>query len=240
MVRKGILFLLVVITLSSLVFAAETDIGTKKQNTCIDLIQTCADCSYVNFSSYTLPNGTRIVTEWEGVKSGPTFTYNDCNIANQTGTYIIDGHGDIEGVDTVFTYTYEVTPTGNPTPEGMPMFQMGLILVIFGTSCFLLYLSFVMGEVGFKIFFMVTSFIFLLATMLTAYMVSMDGNVTSTTNATTLGLVIVLGMILVIIFFYILIRQTISVLDSFKINKGLKMGGGLGRNVMGHDIRKAY
>ncbi len=236
---KIFVMLLIIINLA-LVSCAETDIGTKKLEDCIDLIQTCADCTYVNFSSYTLPNGTREVVEWAGVKSGTTFTYNSCNIANQTGTYIIDGHGDVGAVDTVFTYTYDVTLTGNPTPEGMPMFQMGLILVIFGVSCFLLYLSFVMGETGFKIFFMITSFIFLMATMLTAYMVSMDGNVTATTNATTLGLVFVLGMVLIIIFFYFLIRQTISVLDSMKINKGLKMEGGLGRDVMGHDIRKAY
>ena len=240
MAKWSIIILLLVVTSLVLVSGSETDIGTKKQNDCIDLIQTCADCTYVNFTSYTMPNGTRNVIEVVGVKNGVSFTYNNCNLANQTGTYIVDGHGNVGGVDTVFTYTYVVTPTGNPTPDGMPMFQMGLIILIFGISCFFLYLSFVMGEVRFKIFFMVASLIFLTASMLTAYMVSMDGNVAAGTNATTLGLVITLGMILVIIFFYILIRQTISVLDSFKVNKGLKMEGGLGRQVMGHDIRRAY
>ena len=238
---KSYVFLTLVLIISlTLVSASDTTIGVKKLDDCIDLIQSCADCSYVNFTSYTMPNGTRNVWEVPGVKNGVSFTYYNCSLANQTGTYIIDGHGDVGGKDTVFTYTYEVTTTGNPTPDGMPMFQMGLIILIFGISCFFLYLSFVMGEVGFKIFFMVTSLIFLTASMLTAYMVSMDGNVAAATNSTTLGLVIVLGMVLVIIFFYILIRQTINVLDSFKINKGLKMEGGLGRQVMGHDIRKAY
>jgi len=240
MAKWTIVLMLLIVTSFTLVSANINDIGTKKQNDCIDLIQTCADCSYVNFTSYTLPNGTRTVWEVPGVKDGTSFTYYNCSLANQTGQYIIDGHGDIEGTDTVFSYTYDVTPTGNPTPEGMPMFQMGLIIVIFGTACFFLYLSFVMGELGFKIFFMVMSFIFLAATMLTAYMVSTDGNVAAGTNATTLGLFFVLGIILIIIFFYILIRQTISVLDSFKVNKGLKMEGGLGRQVMGHDIRQAY
>jgi len=240
MAKLGVFVMLLLVTSMTLVFATETDIGTKKLDSCIDLIQSCADCTYVNFTSYTLPNGTREIIEVSGVKEGTSFTYNSCTLANQSGTYIIDGHGDDGGTDEVFTYTYDVTTTGNPTPEGMPMFQMGLIILIFGISCFFLYLSFVMGEVGFKIFFMVISLVFLSASMLTAYMVSMDGNVAAGTNATTLGLVIVLGSILVIIFFYILIRQTIGVLDSFKINKGLKMGGGLGRNVMGYDIRKAY
>ena len=240
MVKLSIIVVLLLVTTFTLVGATQSDIGTKKLNDCIDLIQTCSDCTYVNFSSYTMPNGTRNVTELASTKSGTTFTYTDCNITNQLGTWIIDGHGDTDATDTIFTYTYDVTPTGNPTPEGMPMFQMGLIIVIFGISCFMLYLSSAFNEIAFKIFFMATSLIFLTATMLTAYMVSMDGNVSAATNNTTLGLFWVLGMILVIIFFYILLRQTIGVLDSFKINKGLKMEGGLGRDVMGHDIRRAY
>ncbi len=244
MAKLTIVLMLIIITTSSFVIAEETTIGTKKSDDCIDLIQVCADCSYVNFTSFTYPNGTRIVWEVEGIKDGPSFTYYNCSLTNQLGTWIIDGHGDLLGVDTVFTYIYDVTPTGNPTPEGMPMFQMGVIIIIFGIACFLLYLSSAMGEVGFKIFFLFTSLVFLMATMLTAYMVSMDGNVVAATNATTLGLITVLGVILFIIFIYILIRQTVNALDLFKINKGLKMSPdynvGVGRKVTGYDTRRAY
>jgi len=225
--------------LISMVSAIETDIGTKKLDDCIDLIQTCADCTYVNFSSYTRPNGTRIIIEESGVKSGVSFTYNNCNITDGLGTWIVDGHGDIGGTNTIFSYTYDVTTTGNPTPEGMPMFQMGVLIIIFGISCFLLYLSFEMKEPFFKIFFLVISLIFLMATVLTAYMVSADGNVATATNTTTLSLVYVLGAILFIIFIYIMIRQTVAVLDMFKINKGLKMTPGYnvgsGQQVIGNN-----
>ena len=244
MAKVKILLVLLLVTSFSIVSAIETDIGTKKLDDCIDLIQICADCTYVNFTSYTYPNGTRIIWEVEGVKVGTSFTYYNCSLTNQLGTWIIDGHGDLEGTDEIFSYTYDVTTTGNPTPEGMPMFQMGLIIVIFGVACFLLYLSSAMGEVGFKIFFLFTSLVFLMATMLTSYMVSMDGNVVAATNATTLGLIVVLGIILFIIFIYIMIRQTINALDLFKINKGLKMSPdynvGTGRMVAGYDTRRAY
>ena len=212
--------------MGSLVGAVETTIGTKKLNDCIDLIQTCADCSYVNFTSYTRPNGTRVVVEVAGFKDAVSFTYNDCNITDELGTWIIDGHGDVAGTDTVFSYTYDVTTTGNPTPEGMPMFQMGVLIIIFATACFLLYLSTAMEEVGFKIFFLITSLVFLMATMLSAYMISADGNVSVATNTTTLALVSVLGAILFIIFIYILIRQTVKALDMFRISRGLKMSPG--------------
>ncbi len=224
--------------------ALETDIGTKKLDDCIDLIQTCADCSYVYFTSYTMPNGTRTVWEVPAVQSGVSFTYYNCSLTNYTGTYIIDGHGDVGGVDTVFTYTYDVTTTGNATPEGMPMFQMGVIIIIFATACFLLYLSTAMEEVGFKIFFLLTSLVFLMSTMISAYMISADGNVAAATNATTLALVSVLGAILFIIFIYILIRQTVKALDMFKINKGLKMtpgyNVGTGAKVAGMNPRRGY
>lgn len=246
MVKVINFIMLLIVTSCLIVGATETSIGTKKLNDCIDLIQTCADCTYINFSSYTMPNGTRVLTEWTSTKSGISFTHNNCNITNQLGTWIIDGHGDLEGTDTVFTYTYEVTTTGNPTPDGMPMFQMGLIIVIFGISCFLLFLSSSMKEVAFKIFFLITSLIFLMATMLTSYMVSIDGNVAASTNSTTLALVTVLGIIIIIIFVYILIRQTINALDMFKIKKGLAWDAspgsnvGVGRKVAGFDTRRAY
>jgi len=239
MVRRLGVILIMSFLLISMVSAIETDIGTKKLNDCIDLIQICADCTYVNFTSYTRPNGTNTVWEVAGVKSGVSFTYNDCNITDELGTWIVDGHGNIGGTDTVFSYTYEVTTTGNPTPEGMPMFQMGVLIIIFGISCFLLYLSFAMKEPFFKIFFMVISLVFLMATVLTAYMISADGNVAVATNTTTLSLVYVLGAILFIIFLYIMIRQTVTVLDMFKINKGLKMTPGYnvgsGQQVIGNN-----
>jgi len=124
----------------------------------------------------------------------------------------------------------------------MPMFQMGVLIIIFGTACFFLFLSKEMQEVGFKIFFLVLSLVFLMSTMLSAYMIAMDGNVTATTNATTLGLIYVLGAILILIFVYVLIRQTINALDMFKIKKGLKMDTnvGVGSKVGGYNTYRAY
>jgi len=226
MVNRLGMYLVMSLLFISMVSAVETDIGTKKVDTCIDLIQTCADCTYVNFTSYTMPNGTRVVIEEEGVKDSVSFTYNDCNVTSQLGTWIIDGHGDVDSLDTVFSYTYDVTTTGNPTPEGMPMFQMGVLIIIFGISCFMLYLSFEMKEPFFKVFFLILSFVFLMSTVLSAYMISADGNVAAATNTTTLALVYVLGAILFIIFMYVMIRQTVAALDMFKISKGLKMTPG--------------
>lgn len=237
--RFNIFFIFTLILISSFVVGSETNIGTKQLDDCIDLIQSCADCTYVNFTSYTRPNGTRYVVEWAGVKSGTSFTYNDCNITDQVGTWIIDGHGDVASSDTVFTYTYDVTTTGNKTPAGMPTFQMGVVIIIFGIACFLLFLSTQMHEVAFKIFFLITSLVFIMATMLTAYMISADGNVAVATNTTTLGLVTVLGSILFIVFIWIIIRQTVNALELLKVKKGLGWDIGSGSKIAGN-TKRAY
>lgn len=235
-----VLLALSTLVMISFVAAIETNIGTKKLDDCIDLIQSCADCTYVNFTSYTMPNGTRVIIEVASVQDGTSFTYNDCNISGQLGTWIIDGHGDLDSVDTIFTYTYDVTTTGNPTPGGMPTFQMGVMIIIFGTACFLLFLSIQMNEVGLKIFFLITSLVFLMATMLTAYMVSSDGNVSAAINSTTLGLITVLGVILFIIFIWIIIRQTVNAMEMLKLKRGHAWDVGSGVQVAGYNTRRAY
>lgn len=231
---------LVIFFSSILVEATQPDIGTKKLDDCIDLIQSCADCTYVNFTSYTMPNGTRTIIEVEAIQSGTAFTYNSCNLTSQLGTWIIDGHGDVSNLDTVFSYTYEVTQTGNVTPDGVPMFQMGVLIIMFGVACFMLYMSKVMNEVGFKIFFMIVSLVFVMATMLTSYMISVDSNVAAAINTTTLSLITVLGSIIFIIFIYVMIRQTINVLEMLKIKRGLSWNVGDGRSVAGYNTRRPY
>lgn len=231
---------LFILAMLSLATASETEIGTKKLDDCIDLIQSCADCTYINFSSYTMPNGTRNVVEWESIKNGVTFTYNDCNLTNQLGEWIIDGHGNLDGVDTVFTYKYEVTENGKPIPAGMPTFQMGVMIIIFAIGCFLLFLSGQFNEVAFKIFFLILSIIFLVATMLTAYMIASDGNVSSQINTTILSLVYVLGSILIILFIYFLIRLTVNALDLYNIKRGHAWEVPSGAKVAGYNTKKAY
>jgi len=79
-----------------------------------------------------------------------------------------------------------------------------------------------------------------MSTMLTAYMMSMDGNVAAATNSTTLALVSVLGGILLVIFIYMLIRQTVNALDMYNIKRGHSLEVGAGSSVSGYNTKKAY
>jgi len=136
--------------------------------------------------------------------------------------------------------TIRVTSTGDYIPEGMPTFLGILVIIIFGTACFMMFLSVTMNEVGFKIFFMVTSIIFLMASLITGYMVLTDSNVTASISTTTLGLIVVIGIILFIIFAWILIRQTINALDLYNVKRGKSWNVGSGSSVGGYNTKRAY
>lgn len=220
-----ITFLILGITFIS---ASQQTVGPFKAGEQITLIQTCGNCTYCNVTSLIFPNGTKALGQVAMVQDGSEYTYDYTLNETIFGDYIVNGKCDVDGIDTVWAYNFEATSTGKPTPDGIPSFYGVLIVVIFGVSVFFLFLSMRLNEVGPKIFFMVISFIFLLATMMTAYQLSAEFNLSSTLNSTTGGLVFALAMILLVIFFYILIRQTVVVLDMYKVKKGLAWPGGAG------------
>jgi len=90
----------------------ETNLGSVKQNTCIEIPQVCGSCSYVNLTIY-YPNKSRAITN-DGMTSigGSSWSYEFCNTSN-LGIYYISGGGDVEGSLTGFdNYYFEVNPEG--------------------------------------------------------------------------------------------------------------------------------
>ena len=136
--------------------------------------------------------------------------------------------------------TFMVTSTGKETPLGMPNFLGILVIIIFAMACFMMFLSVTMNETAFKIFFLMVALIFLMATLITGYMVLTDSNVVAAISTTTLGLVTVMGMILFIMFVWILIRQTINALDLYNIKRGKAWNVGSGSAVGGYNTKRAY
>ena len=224
-----ILPILLLITLISVV-SADGDIGIVKQNDCIDLYNYCPTCTYMNLTAIQYPNQTVSTMNLAMTKTDKNYIYNFCN-TNNTGGYSYTTCGDKATVLTCEDMTFESTSTGNETPTGVPTFLGILIIIIFGTACFMMFLSGTMNEVAFKIFFLIVALIFLMATLITGYMVLTDSNVTAAISTTTLSLVVVMGMILFIIFVWILIRQTINALDLYNIKHGKNWNVGQGSSV---------
>ena len=227
MQQKVTLGMLLVLTLLSFAFvvAEQSSIGPYKAGDTATLIQSCGNCTYCNVSSLKYPNGTQALDNTAMVKDGVEYTYDFSTPSAVVGTYIVNTECDVDGVSTPVAYELIVTANGKEVPIGMPTFQGIMLIVIFGISWFMLFLSLRVNEAGPKIFFMGLSFIFIMASIMTAYQVSVEYNVASSLNTTLGGLVFVIGAVLLVIFFYILIRQTIVILDYFKVRRGLKWGG---------------
>jgi hypothetical protein len=88
-------------------------LGTFKQSTCIQLIQTCPNCTFVNISSVTYPDSTQALGLVEMQRAGTFYNYTFCKTA-QLGTYRVSGYGDINNVQNyyeTFTYVFIITPT---------------------------------------------------------------------------------------------------------------------------------
>lgn len=121
--------------------SAITDLGGVKATTCIQLPQTCATCTYNNLSSVQLPDKTYALQgEYAMQKTGTSYNYTFCNTV-QLGTYLVDGHGDIGGVDTGWGgYIFEVTSSGFTIGVGQSLIYILFLLICTPLCPFILFL----------------------------------------------------------------------------------------------------
>lgn len=112
--------------------SAEETYGTYQMNQPINLIQTCATCTYVNITSVMNPNSNIILQNVVMDKTGALFNY---TMPSQSilGQYIICGYGDVDGEATDWCYTFNVTVSGKENTNWLPL----IITVVFLTVLFL-------------------------------------------------------------------------------------------------------
>jgi len=139
------LFPLLIISLFLLTcVSAQTEtLGIFEKDSCIQLKQTCADCTYVNFSRVSYPDSTLALGQVTSEKVGSIFNYTFCN-TTQLGTYVLEGIGDVEGTDTVFSYDFDVTLNGNPPGDGVVVVVytiMFILFIAFGITYFIISLG---------------------------------------------------------------------------------------------------
>jgi len=140
--KKIILTLILGILLINLTGATVESLGIFKQGECIELPQTCADCTYNNISSVSYPNSSIAISNVRMTKDDTDYNYSFCLTAT-TGNYIVRGYGDPEGIKTIWTYDFEVTPSGITQNS---ILENPILIILFALSLIFLGLG-----VGFKI-----------------------------------------------------------------------------------------
>ena len=133
--NRILIFLIVFFVLTSFVLADVQSLKPIKKGECINLIQSCASCSYINFTSILYPNSRTALANVEASKDGSIFNYTFCN-TNSTGKYIVYGVGDVDGIDTVFAYDFEVSSSGiertnNAAAVMVPIFSLIINFLVF-------------------------------------------------------------------------------------------------------------
>jgi len=137
------------------------------------------------------------------------------------GLTIVCNTSEIAGYKTHF---FEATITGNETPENLTSVFAVMILVLFGISCLFIFLGFKIEAPGFKIFFMLLGFVFLLGCLGFALVVGFNSNVVSEITTMNLVFVYAIGLVLVLVFAFALIKQITSTLDMMREKKGYEVG----------------
>jgi len=108
---------------------AGENIGTYKFNTCIKLPQNCPTCSYSEISKIVNKvSGKEYAINQSMTKSGSYFEYVFCN-TTELGDYQVNGHFDVEGVDTGFNYDFTVTPSGTGGSANIAFFILVILLI---------------------------------------------------------------------------------------------------------------
>jgi hypothetical protein len=105
-----IIILLSLVLISSA--SAQQSLGSFKTDSTISLIQGCENSTYSNISFVFYPNSTAsISSEKVMIASGDFYRYN-YSFTNPSGTYVVYGHCDENGVDTQWAYDFFVNPAG--------------------------------------------------------------------------------------------------------------------------------
>jgi len=200
-----------------------TTLGTYERGSCINLIQTCSNCTYINITSVLYPNSSIALTETPMTKVGSLYNLTFCN-TNALGDYIVNGIGDVDGEDTVWAYGFKITNKGYEvtTPQiTVTFFIIGIIFLVA-----LLFFIFGMRTEhnGLKVFSL--SFTVILIVFLIGFILNMANNFIGEfsfmTNSFTplyiifITLLSVGGVGLILYLIYI-------AFDSFYKNRGLKL-----------------
>jgi len=130
---KKIILIIILICMINLASAQIQTLGTFKQGDCVELKQTCANCTFNNITSVLYPNSSQALGNNPMTKLGTEYNYS-CSPSADIGQYIVNGVGDVDGLDTVWAYDYMITFDGTSpsTSQGLSniILFIGLLLIL--------------------------------------------------------------------------------------------------------------
>lgn len=111
MKKFNYIFIIALLLLMPLISATQETLGTFKGGECINLRQSCANCSYSNISQILYPDSSLALGMVRMEKIDVNYNYTFCS-TTQYGEYVVVGFSDVDGTKTSWAYNLFVTPTG--------------------------------------------------------------------------------------------------------------------------------
>lgn len=135
MVKKINLVLVLSLILFSFSLVAAENIGTFKIDEEMQITNYCssADCTYMNLSSYTYPNGTLVYLNKEMTKNGQEFNYSF--IPRTLGEYNFKTCANPNGEQNCDSDFFDITPNGNNFDVGQGILY-GFVFLLIGMFLF--------------------------------------------------------------------------------------------------------
>lgn len=241
--KKLILLIVVGIFLINLVSAEQQSLGVFKQGECIQLKQTCDNCTYVNLTAVSNPNSLLVINdENEMTKVGNIYNYTFCN-TTLLGEYIYTTCGDLDGTNFCGNVNFEITSSGRKSPtsgEGIIYISSLIAMLLFSIIFLFVSNSFKVeretargengeetiitkGNSAMRFGCLALSIIGLLFVVLysSISLTQMLGGFEGVTKIYDTFLYIFLA-ILLIMFIFVLVAITFSLLEKMQRKKGLK------------------
>ena len=107
------------------------DLGTFKKDLCVELIQTCENCSYVNLTRVSYPNSTIALNgNFSMTRYNSVYNYSFCD-TNVTGIYVYLTQGDLDGATTTGNELFTITETGTALNDSQTTLYSILIFIVF-------------------------------------------------------------------------------------------------------------
>lgn len=224
--KKFILLMAGLILFGTIIFfsylpSVSGELGTFKQGTDIQLIQTCNNCTYCNITAVKYPNSSDIYVNQIMTQDGTYFNFTlNSTYTNTLGwhKYCYDCGNEEEKATGCIDFS--INQGGNVMEDGQGFVFAGIFIIIFGIACVFLYLSSKMAGEGLKIFFLLATFVFLIGTVGVIAVIAVDSGLTSGMSSMVSVMLYAVSIITILMFFYVLIRQTVNALNLFKLNKG--------------------
>lgn len=208
--------LLLMLTLISCISAAQT-LGNFGTGSDVTLIQSCEASTYSNITKITYPNSSLALNgDVAMIAIGDTYSYS-FNDTEALGRYLVYGHCDENGQDTVWAYDFEITYTG----QKVSLSNSIIVIALMGLAFIFLAISWFFKEEYWmlKMFFQFLACLTGLITVNSARIIASESNALGTMGISGLLLITV---VISLFFLWMFVKAFIEIIRIFREKGNLR------------------